>query len=552
MFIHLLHETPIEVMTAYSGSELKFLHEVRSEYKLGGYPGLWAYVEARMDRLIAKIPYTLVVSSASAVHNSYEGWTHPPSAVLLTQADLGKQTLHAAAVFALGHVPQEANVRAALRALLPSGAQIAIPAERPSLSAPLLGVAAVRAAVPALLANPTDALLGHTVTYEAPQAWPAPSEEDVAKALKGTCSLLATSTLSPAALAVHIQTSAGRTPHLLVCDCLDSEPSPALRAWIETECAKARVLIMDTTEQEKVRLVWGADFLAGEGAQGGLIYAAPTGLSDVNQLIKALQTAPITLWPSGDPRSISFDVIAQSPFRVFIGDYRIIRNSTLLGSRFREAIASATEVSALGDDLAERIRSLLPHTGVTAIPPWPKLLSKIKFAFRNRTSSGEPVRIAMPASTLRGAKTCDLVMDVVRLVAARRWPLCFHILGELNLPEQDLEDTEEVLAIHRSWTPAVPNNNVLLGAIDPHLAWFPLLEPDHWFEEIKWAGDSCLPISGSAIGSIAQQCAGRSSTWLFPPTANAEEWISRLLQVHALHLHEGSTGSWMPGPFSVS
>ncbi len=140
------------------------------------------------------------------------------------------------------------------------------------------------------------------------------------------------------------------------------------------------------------------------------------------------------------------------------------------------------------------------------------------WALRPRKPRGRVLRVALigTLAALKGAAAVEAVLS-----AAPNESFAFQLIGDVE-PEALEAMRDRLTVTGRYDEEALPD---LIRTAQPHVLWFPSTAPETYGYTLSAAIDTGLPIVASDLGAFPERLAGRSLTWLVPPTLNAAPWI---------------------------
>jgi glycosyltransferase involved in cell wall biosynthesis len=221
MFAHIIDSTPVRLMEAYDGSELRFL--LRTRQVLSSYPGLKTYLSFRIGELMRRTSFSLVVFSDHGIDPAVvDAWlqtlTTPPAEVVSVVAEgaaahprfsvvscprfqphdivaAAERAAHSESVLFVnaGRLPSAGQLAAAREALVTADADVATPAGAPYALHDLDGLVVRRDALRGLwsmLQEPGFDRGGigetmQTVSYVVTDPFGAHTNEEIERALRG-------------------------------------------------------------------------------------------------------------------------------------------------------------------------------------------------------------------------------------------------------------------------------------------------------------------------------------------------------------------------------
>ncbi|MCK0207779.1 NAD-dependent epimerase/dehydratase family protein [Starkeya koreensis] len=234
------------------------------------------------------------------------------------------------------------------------------------------------------------------------------------------------------------------------------------------------------------------------------------------------------------------------PFDVTLVDYHLVAHQPHLSGRdgrfvgegapsvalLREPplplYAKAARRIAISRDMAQRLRALRPEFEVIAAANWLKPPIEQREVFVPRLWGDEPLRVLV-FGPIADHKGWDILVQASERVLARRIPIEFHILGasEMGKPLP----SSAALVNHGWFAPGTLSARI--GAIAPHLAWYPSQVPETWCYSLNDGMAAGLPVVASAIGALIERCEGRPATWLLPPDSAPDAVIDLFEQLRS-------------------
>jgi glycosyltransferase involved in cell wall biosynthesis len=198
---------------------------------------------------------------------------------------------------------------------------------------------------------------------------------------------------------------------------------------------------------------------------------------------------------------------------------------------------------ALSRDTARRFETLAPGYPVICADHWSRRALETRDVLVPRIWGGEALRVLV-FGPLDRHKGRALVLDAARLAAERGSPLSFHVLGASKsvAPLPRLPALKE----HGPFTArSLPGQ---LGAIAPHVVWFPAQVPETWCYALSDAMEALLPVVAPIIGAFPERCLGRPATWLLPFDSDADRAVRLFTDLHATGLALPPAWSAVAGP----
>lgn len=567
-FAHLIEATPLELMEAYEGSELRFLLRLRQRQG-NVYPGLKAYLDRRIDAASRQLRYAVMWTEAPSdptrAAETLASYQPPPAEVAATctadPAEAGRCGLSTDIVAFLSpdRPPPPTQLMAALEAFVLADADVARPVSAAPLLAPIDGVIARSDVLPVLAdclaALPAGPAALAITTYPCAASPLLPDEAEVGEAFEGRSLLEYRRFLSESSLArvLAARLRPGHPRLLFLTHSIGGGIWTHLKRLTGAIGGEVECLLGFITPDGTVRLCRpGAT--ADKG--GGIAFRLPQQAADLSRILRAIGVTRVDVHSTH-----GFDTIAgalldalQVPFDVTLLDYDLLardphlrlphgrfagdgpsqdRLTTLLRAEPSPTLTKAERIFAVSRDLFARCQALCPGFPVLYAPPWPEAKGRVRHVFRPLLREGEELRVVLVGTMVRH-KGRDLILEAARLVSRRSLPIRFHFLGKAELDEAEREAAGAALVLHGTFGPdALPE---ALNAIAPHLGWIPSQVPETWSYVLSEFMEACLPVAASAIGALTERCHGRPSTWLLPWDAPAREWVELFLLLHATRL----------------
>lgn len=586
MFAHLIDSTPPQVMQAYDGSELRFL--LRTREVLTAYPGLQSYLTYRIQTLVQKVRYSIVVWGACPPETvdvaRLKRQALPPASIVVLQpgsqshgdveapacthpAEILRSARNSetASIVLFAHfsrLPSEEQVRVALESMIMADADAARPANAPLTLSELDGLIARRDALPALEKALRETGFGSPESRISPQftAYPAidpfiiETPQELTKALVGDARIPYHDRLSEAAVAglITAQHKQELPTILFIQHSLGGGAQVHMSLLIQALSGRANSVILYGEANRTLRVS-----LNSERYDAGLVFHCPDDLPalvrivrrsgivrvDVHHVISFEKEADLLL----DELQLPFDVtlvdyhlVAHSPFLCFgdgqfVGDEGLSHDAAILRRAPPSILRKASRVIAISRDLAERFRRLCADVPILPATLWHDSGARVRHVFPPRLWGNEPLRVVI-AGAIAHHKGRDIIIAVAREIAIRNLPVRLHLMGRIHLERDEAADVGSALTVHGPYPEGGFGST--LGGMAPHVAWLPAQVPETWSYVLSHFIDAALPIAASALGAIPERCHGRPFTWLLPWNASADDWVELFLRLHATKLRE--------------
>jgi glycosyltransferase involved in cell wall biosynthesis len=241
-----------------------------------------------------------------------------------------------------------------------------------------------------------------------------------------------------------------------------------------------------------------------------------------------------------DATLIDYHMIATNPHLcfadgVFVGDHRLADPECgMLRPKPLPLLRRAARVIVISRDMAARVQSFYPDLAFVVARHWrERTAMRVRHVFSPRIWDNEPLRVLVVGWIVEN-KGRHAILEVARLAQARRLPLRFHVLGEMELSETDRRELAGVITVHGRYP--TERYSEMLGSIAPHVGWLPSQVPETWSYVLTDFIEAALPIAANAIGAIPERCYGRPFTWLLPPDSPPQAWTDFFLGLHAANL----------------
>ena len=586
MFSHLVDETPVSLMRAYDGSELRFL--LRTRRHLETYPGLKTYLTFRIEQLLRHLRYSIVMwsdtkgTSESALDFQLRVLSHPtvlhiryPSldrsgsgliAAGTSAADVLESAYKALSggtvIFSReGQSVTEEQIRGSLEELILADADVVKASNDSSAASELHGLTVRHDALPAIAeALRKDYFHGRelrdrlqVVDSQANVVEGVETPAQLASALRGESRVQYGRRLSEWAIlgCVREMLSSSLPTILFVQHSFGGGAHLHLNLQIQALVGKANTLVVYGTADGTLRLCSGTD-----NSLNGLVFQLPGHLPDLVRILKAVgvgrvdvhhtldfeDNAELLLDALGLPFDVTivdYHLIAKSPFLSqesgeFVGDENLQDSSSKMLRRPPSRILKkASRVIAISRDLAQRYHRLSPGTSIIPARLWHDTGVRVNHIFTPRFWDKEPLRVAI-AGNIAPHKGLELLVEVATSIAHLELPIHIHLLGHAELKPSVRQEVSRALTVHGWYSDA--DFSGLLGSVAPHLAWIPARVPETWSYVLSHWINAAMPIAATAIGAISERCHGRESTWLLPREATADDWVDLFLRLHASKL----------------
>lgn len=586
MFTHLIGSTPVALMEAYDGSELRFLLRVRQV--LGVYEGLRAALDARIAPLMRKLRYSLVLDAQGCdpqpALDAIKHWELPPHDTVAVIHPGGFHPAHCPARMAYsksqqpedvlscstgilqgdpvifvksGNLPSLAGIRRALETLLTEDADLVARTSAAALSdldflvARRDGLGSLRLAMnhPEFdLSGPVPGLRVFHLPQE--QTSLVPSDETVQSALRGEIRLHYTASLSAAGIGKLLNGLLDpELPVILfILHSLGGGAHTLVKSLMKALRGKAGALICYGHPNGDFYLSAGS-----ERMDTGVVFRP----EDMAGLIRTLRRARVArvdvhhslgfekqverlirnLGVPFDVTAVDYHLVARNPFLCndqgcFVGDDNLL---PLLRPVPLPLLRKASRVIAISRDQAARLTRLYPEKPIIAARLWHEYGVPVRHVFPPPVRQGEPLRIAI-CGDIAAHKGRQTVIDTVVIAASRALPLEFHVLGDLDAGLTGVNLANSSLIRHGKYQPGEFTR--LLSSISPHAGWIPSQAPETWSYVLTDLMHAGLPVVATSVGAISERVYGRPYTWLLPWTATPQDWIELFLRLHASSLAE--------------
>lgn len=237
-----------------------------------------------------------------------------------------------------------------------------------------------------------------------------------------------------------------------------------------------------------------------------------------------------------DATLVDYDHFAHSPHLAdadgrFHGDDAVARrDAKVLRAVPAALVRGAERVIAISRDLCFRVSRIAPDLPLVCAAHWAHPAPERRTVLPLGLGAGEALRILL-IGWIGPSKGSRVVADAVRIARARSLPLRFHVLGDIDPAPPPLDD---VLTVES--TVDFSRLRERIGAFGAHVAWHPAQVPETWSYALSEMMEAGLPIAASALGALAERCAGRTATWLLPWDSPADAWVDFFLRLHATGL----------------
>ncbi len=584
MFMSLIESTPVRLMEAYDGSELRFL--MRTGRRLSVYPALRTYITQRIDGLMRSVRYAVAFCGEPGVVSSWRSSLRnckvPPSQVLAVVPHAptvrppdGIEVIEAGSaeshdiVSAVERKPTEEylvfthadgafrpeDIDKALEAMIEADADLVHPSRVPACWPELDGVVVRRDALHKLRAALKEGLRTvaelspglQATTYDRDRTSSAPADDDLRKALAGQARMYYSTQWPAAAVGKLLQTLL-RPPHPVILYILHSWGGGAhtlLTSLMQAVRRHASPLVCYGNIDGQFCLSAGGDRI-----DMGLVFQMP---DHMPHLVRVLRRAGVSRVDVH--HTIEFekhaDKLLQSlavPYDVTLVDYHTVATNPFLCSEDGQfageealrrpvplpLLRRASRAIAISRDVAARFCRICP--GIPVIPArlWHEHGVRMSHVFPPLVRSGEPLRILIHGDIVphKGQRT---ILDVAGLASLRGLPLQFHVVGKIAVPRAVREVPGDRLTLH-GWQDRERLREVF-ASIGPHVGWLPSQAPETWSYALSELLEAGLPVVGTAHGAISERTFGRPYTWLLPRDSSAEDWVELFLALHASRLN---------------
>lgn len=606
MFISLIDATPAELMSAYDQSEIQFL--ARIHRALRSYSGLRRYLEFRIRQFNDCVSYAVALLpgvDADSAAARLRSLPNPPVDMRSSEYEL--LSAEVIVFISPARLPSEADLLSAIKAFVLSGADFARPRGGGSDGAMLRSgvqhllaeglrgaqfdwewLAARAELVPSSLGGGAGALSGGRIVARAKTQLAliasrilcdadtalrriinSTPRRRVRSALSGKSRLDFRPGLKPSILEALLEMSGPMRPTLLfVTHALGGGAHRYLNELLEALKGRANGIVISGDANDRMTLSHGRI-----DRTGGITFPVKEHLSDLTEILKLAKISRADVHQAAAFEAAATQLLddLNLPFDVTLVDYSLIANDPHLCSRSGQFVGDdqlldsgvlrqvpspllfrASRVFALCRDMAARWGRCLPELRVIPAIHWKEhAATRVRHVFVPRLWDREPLRILV-AGFMVDIKGRRVVLEAARLVAARKLPVRFEILGEMEVAEQDLKSLDPILTIHGVFRSE--DFSERLGAIAPHVAWVPSQSPETWSYVLTDLMEAALPIAATAIGAIPERCHGRPYTWLLPLDASPADWVRLFVALHGMELQlspRWSTLDHLPPPVPV-